>query len=91
MKKFKAKHPEYYGLPSDYELIFDQTKKGYKAELPAGADGTWSWLGFPAVIIENSLLFEDVTPPPPPPPPPPKPKRDRIKIVQQPLFTTKQL
>lgn len=67
------------GLPSDYELIFEETKRGYKATLPNGVDGTWNWIGFPACIVENSpFVFEEIIP---------KPKRERIK--PKPIFKTK--
>ena len=82
MRKFKCLQPSGFGLPSDYNLVFEQTKKGYKSQLPNSEDGTWNWIGMPAVIIENEPhLFEEL---------PteveivpeialPKPKRARIK------------
>lgn len=73
MRKFKSLFPHAFGLPSDFELVFEQTKKGYKAELPNSADGTWNWIGMPSILIEGQpLLFEEIIP---------KPKRERIKAV----------
>lgn len=72
-KKYKVLHPMNFGLPSDYELIFEQTKRGYKAELPVSADGTWNWIGMPTLLIENTTWeFEEIIP---------KPKRERVKAV----------
>ena len=55
MRKFKSLHPNAFGLPSDYNLVFEQTTKGYKASLPDN-----SWVGMPSKIIENSVAFQEI-------------------------------
>lgn len=52
-KRFKCIYPEYFGLMPDTRLIFEQTRKGYKAPLNGKL-----YIGMPSSLIEkNKHLF----------------------------------
>lgn len=53
-KTYKARYPQNFGLPPDYNLLFKKTEHGYSARC-----GLNKWIGMPTDLIEkNRKLFQ---------------------------------